>query len=246
MSDDPGARPVDDPTAGERASSADTNAAAPLTFPDLPRLELDQLLTQLVDLRRGHGHAGPAPWAPARQPDDRRTPGPSGGVAADRRGSARTHRSEVCGAGRHRARRVPVRVHPRRDGPGTVERIGRLPQGKGLLGALIDEPQAIRLDCIADDPRSSGFPKNHPPMTNFLGVPILVRDEVFGNLYLTESTHGEFTADDEALADRAGRDGRGGDRQRPAVRGGQDPPAVAAGLRGDHPAAAVRRSRGDR
>jgi signal transduction histidine kinase len=81
-----------------------------------------------------------------------------------------------------------------------VAAIGHLPQGKGLLGALIEDPEPIRLTRIADDPRSSGFPPGHPPMTSFLGVPVRIRDDVFGNLYLTESTRGAFTADDEELA----------------------------------------------
>jgi signal transduction histidine kinase len=81
-----------------------------------------------------------------------------------------------------------------------VERIGHLPEGKGLLGALIDDPRPIRLRRIADDARSVGFPPGHPPMDSFLGVPIRVRDEVFGNLYLSESTRGEFSAEDEELA----------------------------------------------
>src|SRR5690348_2829552 len=80
-----------------------------------------------------------------------------------------------------------------------ADRIGHLPVGKGLLGALIDDPVPIRLDDIADDPRSCGFPPRHPPMAGFLGGPIRIRDEVFGNLYLTESTRGGFTADDEQL-----------------------------------------------
>ena len=83
----------------------------------------------------------------------------------------------------------------------TAARVGHLPEGKGLLGALIDDPRPIRLRTIASDPRSVGFPAGHPPMTSFLGVPIRVRDEVFGNLYLTESQSeaGEFTAEDEVL-----------------------------------------------
>lgn len=81
----------------------------------------------------------------------------------------------------------------------TVARIGPVPQGKGLLGALIQDPRPIRLANLADDPRSVGFPPNHPPMTSFLGVPILVRGEVFGNLYLCESRHGGFTEEDESL-----------------------------------------------
>jgi signal transduction histidine kinase len=82
----------------------------------------------------------------------------------------------------------------------TVARIGHLPEGKGLLGAVIDDQQPIRLRRIADDPRSVGFPAGHPPMGSFLGVPLRVRDEVFGNLYLTERVGGEFTAEDAELA----------------------------------------------
>lgn len=81
-----------------------------------------------------------------------------------------------------------------------VEKIGHLPAGKGLLGALIDDPRPIRLINIADDSRSVGFPPNHPPMSSFLGVPIRVRDEVFGNLYLSESASGRFSEDDERVA----------------------------------------------
>jgi signal transduction histidine kinase len=81
----------------------------------------------------------------------------------------------------------------------TAARIGHLPEGKGLLGALIDDPRAIRLTNLADDPRSVGFPEGHPPMKSFLGVPIRIRDEVYGNLYLTEREGGPFTAEDEEL-----------------------------------------------
>jgi signal transduction histidine kinase len=89
-----------------------------------------------------------------------------------------------------------------------VDRIGHLPTGKGLLGALTDDPRPIRLRNIGDDPRSVGFPPQHPPMSSFLGVPVRVREEVFGNLYLAESAAGEFSVDDEhvvtALAVTAG------------------------------------------
>ncbi|HEX8303373.1 MAG TPA: GAF domain-containing sensor histidine kinase [Jatrophihabitans sp.] len=81
----------------------------------------------------------------------------------------------------------------------TAARIGSLPSGHGLLGALIDDPRPIRLSRIADDPRSAGFPADHPPMGSFLGVPIKVRDSVFGNLYLTGRRHGAFTDSDEQL-----------------------------------------------
>ena len=83
----------------------------------------------------------------------------------------------------------------------TRERIGPLPQGRGVLGVLIDEPAPIRLDDIIDHPASVGFPPNHPPMRTFLGVPVRIRDEVFGNLYLTEKKSGQpFSEDDEVLA----------------------------------------------
>jgi signal transduction histidine kinase len=91
----------------------------------------------------------------------------------------------------------------------TRRRIGQLPQGHGILGLLIREPKAIRLSRISDHLDSYGFPAHHPPMTSFLGVPIKIRDEVFGNLYLTEKgDSGEFTDEDEqvvsALAIAAG------------------------------------------
>ncbi|MFE7846322.1 GAF domain-containing protein [Microbacterium sp. NPDC057407] len=78
-------------------------------------------------------------------------------------------------------------------------RIGRLPEGHGLLGAVIRDPQAIRLTEMSSDPRAAGFPAHHPSMTTFLGVPVRVRNEVFGNLYLTNRRHGEFTDEDERL-----------------------------------------------
>ena len=80
------------------------------------------------------------------------------------------------------------------------ERIGQLPEGRGVLGVLIDDPKPIRLDDIAQHPASVGFPPNHPPMRAFLGVPVRIRDEVFGNLYLTEKANGQpFSEDDEVL-----------------------------------------------
>ena len=84
---------------------------------------------------------------------------------------------------------------------GTIRAIGELPRGRGILGVLIRDAAPLRLDDIADDPRSVGFPPNHPPMRTFLGVPILLRGVAYGNLYLTEKESGDaFTADDEDLA----------------------------------------------
>lgn len=80
------------------------------------------------------------------------------------------------------------------------EKIGHLPEGRGVLGVLIDDPKPIRLDNIAHHAASVGFPPNHPPMRTFLGVPVRIRDEVFGNLYLTEKAGGlPFSEDDEVL-----------------------------------------------
>jgi signal transduction histidine kinase len=81
-----------------------------------------------------------------------------------------------------------------------IGRIHHWPEGRGLLGLLIKEPHSLRLAEIAAHPESSGFPEGHPEMRSFLGVPVRVRDRVFGNLYLTEKRGGgEFTEDDEAV-----------------------------------------------
>ena len=187
-----------DPTrASIEAAEGDGSA---LTFPDLPRLELDQLLGQLVD----------------RAQEVMRTQGRLRGllranqlIAGDLSLEVVLRRivqaaQELVGA-RYAALGVIgpeggliefVHVGMPED---VVTRIGALPQGKGLLGALIDDPQPIRLDRIDDDGRSSGFPAGHPPMGSFLGAPIRIRGEVFGNLYLTESARGGFSAEDEEL-----------------------------------------------
>ena len=91
----------------------------------------------------------------------------------------------------------------------TRARMGALPEGKGLLGQVILGGQPLRLPDLGEHEASVGFPPHHPPMRTFLGVPVRVRDAVFGNLYLTEKNGGgEFTADDEvvvaALATAAG------------------------------------------
>jgi diguanylate cyclase (GGDEF)-like protein len=81
------------------------------------------------------------------------------------------------------------------------------PQGQGLLGALQHEGRPIRLEDLSRDPRSSGFPPNHPPMKTFLGVPLRVRGKNLGNLYLTEKANGQpFTEEDEALIVMIARD----------------------------------------
>ncbi|GAA2948209.1 two-component system sensor histidine kinase [Microbacterium luteolum] len=80
-----------------------------------------------------------------------------------------------------------------------AEEIGHLPEGHGILGAVIESAHPIRLDDLGGDPRSVGFPAHHPPMGTFLGVPIRVHGEIYGNLYLTNRAGGSFTDEDEEL-----------------------------------------------
>jgi signal transduction histidine kinase len=84
----------------------------------------------------------------------------------------------------------------------TRNAIGDPPHGHGILGALIRDARPLRLHAIADDPRSVGFPPNHPPMTTFLGVPILLRGVAYGNLYLADKAEGvDFTEADQELVE---------------------------------------------
>ena len=81
----------------------------------------------------------------------------------------------------------------------THRAIGELPRGRGVLGVLITDPRPLRIDDVGRHARSYGFPPAHPPMHSFLGVPIRVRDQVYGNLYLTEKTGGAFDVEDEEV-----------------------------------------------
>jgi signal transduction histidine kinase len=182
------------------ASDAGSSAEMPDPAAGIPRLELDQLLEQLIE-----------------RAQDVRT-------AQDRlRGLLRANRMiigdltlpvvlrriveaarELVGA-RYCALGVIAPgggleefIHVGMDQT-SVTQIGHLPEGKGLLGALIEHPQPIRLHTLAEDIRSAGFPEGHPAMEGFLGVPIRVRNSVFGNLYLTCPEGGHFTAEDQEL-----------------------------------------------
>ncbi len=84
------------------------------------------------------------------------------------------------------------------EGPEVHDAIGHLPRGRGILGLLIDEPVPIRLHDVSEHPRSYGFPPGHPPMRSFLGAPIVVRGEAWGNLYLTEK-EGALDFDDDDI-----------------------------------------------
>jgi signal transduction histidine kinase len=78
--------------------------------------------------------------------------------------------------------------------------IGNLPRGRGVLGLLIEQPRPLRLSDVGTHPRSYGFPPGHPPMSSFLGVPVMIRGHAWGNLYLTEKDAGEFDEADEQSA----------------------------------------------
>jgi GAF domain-containing protein len=82
----------------------------------------------------------------------------------------------------------------------TRHAIGHLPRGRGILGVLVQDATPLRLHDLTEDPRSVGFPPGHPPMKTFLGVPILLRNVAYGNLYLAEKWDGgDFTDEDEEL-----------------------------------------------
>ncbi len=101
----------------------------------------------------------------------------------------------VIGEGGRLAEFIPVGLTEEE-----IRRIHHWPEGRGLLGVLITDPKPLRLADLGAHPRSSGFPSGHPPMTSFLGVPIRIREEVYGNLYLTEKRGGsEFDEEDEAV-----------------------------------------------
>lgn len=172
----------------------------PITFPDDPRLELEQTLGQLI----GQAHrvlttqgrlralirANHAVVSNLDLPHVLRTIV----EAAVDLVSARYGALGVLGDDGRLGEFIHVGMSD-----ADIARIGRLPRGLGLVGALIDEPRPIRVDSIAADPRSVGFPEGHPEMTAFLGVPIRVHDTVYGNLYLTDPASGRFSDDDEQL-----------------------------------------------
>ncbi len=172
-----------------------------LRFPDQPRLELDQLLAQLVDraqeVMATQGRLRGLLAADQLIVADLALPAVLRHIAEAAREliGARYAALGVIGPDGGLSEFIHVGMPEE-----AVSEIGHLPEGKGVLGALIEDPHPIRLANIADDPRSSGFPPAHPPMTSFLGVPIRVRNEIFGNLYLTESARGRFSEEDEELA----------------------------------------------
>lgn len=187
---DPGSRaPQDDP-------------AGMLDFPDVPRLELDQLLRQLIhradDVLAAQGRLRGLLRANAVVAAELSLPVVLRRIVDAARDLLGARYAALGVVGRDG--QLEQFVHAGIDDE-LVARIGALPEGRGILGLLISNPAPIRLADLARHPASAGFPSAHPPMAAFLGVPIRAGDEVFGNLYLTERLKGgEFTPEDEELA----------------------------------------------
>ncbi len=185
-----------------RAARACRTRLAGWVFLTVPRLELDQLLGQLVDrandLLATQGRLRGLLRANALVAGDLRLPVVLRHTVAAARDllGARYAALGVLGGDGGLEQFVPAGMDDR-----VVSRVGDLPQGRGILGLPISEPVPVRLADLAAHPASSGFPPGNPPMTGFVGVPIRIGAEIFGNLYLTErSRGGEFTAEDEELA----------------------------------------------
>jgi signal transduction histidine kinase len=184
------------------AGAGAADAAGGLAFPDVPRLELEQLLVQLVD-RAGdvlatQGRLRGLLRANALVAGDLSLPVLLRQIVSAARDllGARYAALGVLG----RDGELEQFVHAGMD-DAQVAAIGDLPRGRGVLGLLISAPDPIRLASLSAHPAGAGFPPGHPPMGSFLGVPVRIGEEVFGNLYLTERTAGgEFSADDEQLA----------------------------------------------
>ena len=178
------------------------DAAGGLSFPDGPRLELDELLVQLVDqaedVLAAQGRLRGLLHANALVASELSLPVVLRRIVDAARGllGARYAALGVLGGDGELAEFVHAGMDDE-----LVRKVGDLPKGLGILGLLIGEPVPVRLADLAAHPASSGYPPGHPPMRSFLGVPIRIGEKVFGNLYLTERANGgEFTAEDEELA----------------------------------------------
>lgn len=193
--------PADSPTPDQQGVPPLDPASVDPVFPEVARLELDDMLTQLVqraqdvmaaqDRLRVLLRATRAVAADLALPVVLRT---IAGTARELVNASYAALGVIAPDGS-----LSQFVHVGMD-PETVDRIGLPPQGRGVLGLLVREPRSIRLEDLGSHEASYGFPQGHPPMRSFLGVPIRIRDEVYGNLYLTEKRDGTpFTSEDEEL-----------------------------------------------
>jgi len=185
--------------AGERAAA---DAAGGLAFPDVPQLELEELLVQLVeragDVLAAQGRLRGLLRANALVAGELSLPVVLRQIvsAAQDLLGARYAALGVLGLDGELEQFVHVGMDD-----DLVAAIGHLPRGRGVLGLLISEPAPIRLAGLSTHPAAVGFPPGHPPMGSFVGVPVRIGEEIFGNLYLTERiAGGEFSKDDEELA----------------------------------------------
>jgi signal transduction histidine kinase len=171
-----------------------------VSFPDVAKMELDELIDQLVDraygVKRAQGRLRALLRAINSVTGELSLEQVLHRIVEAARTLARAEYAALGVIGNDRG--LEQFIHVGMDGE-VATQIGQLPQGKGLLGALITDPQPIRLRQMSEDERSVGFPRHHPEMESFLGVPIHVRGEVYGNLYLANSEKAEFTAEDESL-----------------------------------------------
>lgn len=187
--------PADDEHAAERGVGA-------IAFPDAPRLELDELLTQLInraeDVLGAQGRLRGLLSATQMVIGDLALPVVLRRIveAACKLVHARYGALGVLAEDGGLAEFVSVGGEDREEYDGAT---CEAPELYGLLGALTDGGRPIRLDSLSDDPRTAEIPPGHPALEGFLGVPLRVREEVFGNLYLCSPESGSFTAEDEEL-----------------------------------------------
>ena len=171
-----------------------------LTFPDVPRLELEETLVQLTeraaDVLKAQGRLRELLRANALVTADLKLDVVLRRVVHAARDLVGAKYAALGVLGEDGL--LDQFVHAGMP-QGPTDQLGRPPVGEGILGLLVDEPGPVRLRDVNIDPRAIGFPAGHPAMTSFLGVPIRVRGAVFGNLYLTESERGEFSDEDEQL-----------------------------------------------
>jgi GAF domain-containing protein len=181
------------------AVDAGRGSASELWFPDVPRMELDEVIEQLTsraqDVLTAQGRLRHLLRANAGVVGDLSLPVVLRHIVTSARDLVQA-RYAALGVVRDGVLEEFIHTGMSEE---QVAGIGHLPRGDGILGLLIHDPHPVRLENLADHPSSVGFPDGHPPMTNFLGVPIRVRDQMFGNLYLTESANGSFSIDDEQL-----------------------------------------------
>jgi two-component system, NarL family, sensor histidine kinase DevS len=196
MSDSP-SEPHDDPSSAVGTAAA---SGPSLTFPDVPRMALDELIGRLTEqaqevlAAQGRLRALIRANALVSGELDLRLVLRHIVAAARDLVHARYAALGVLDDNGHLEEFVHLGM-----ADDLVDAIGPLPTGGGVLGLLMSHPEPIRIAELGAHPDSVGFPDHHPPMRSFLGVPIRARDRVFGNLYLTDSERGEFSAEDEQL-----------------------------------------------